>query len=46
MIRRFWASREGGLFKATVAIIGGAFFAGSAITGAAVLLDVIAGSVR
>jgi hypothetical protein len=46
MIQRLWHSREGGLIKATVAIIGGVFLAISALTGIAVVLDVIAGAIR
>jgi hypothetical protein len=46
MLRRFWDSTEGGIAKATGAAVLGLFAVASALTGAAVLLDLIAGAVR
>jgi hypothetical protein len=45
MIRRFWHSREGGLFAATLAIIGAIIVAAGTITGVAVLMNAIAEAV-
>lgn len=46
MLRRFWDSTEGGIAKAVGAAVLGLFGAVAALTGAAVLLDLIAQAVR